>query len=90
MSEPRFYLTIEVSVTLCKGELWPDGDGPEDPTEADVLALIKSEGGPIEILRDWGLEDDVDVDVSRVKPLEQVAAELNEARAAYLARKGTP
>jgi hypothetical protein len=52
-TEPSFYVTIQVNVTLKRSEMWPDGDGPDDPTETDVLALIRDEGGPVEILREW-------------------------------------
>lgn len=80
--EPSFYVTIDVAVTLKKSELWPDGDGPADPTEADVLALIKSEGGPVEILREWNLIDDIDLRVTRCK----TDAEIDADRAAERAR----
>lgn len=80
--EPSFYVTIDVTVTLKKSELWPDGDGPADPTEADVLALIKSEGGPVEILREWNLTDDIDLRVVRCK----TDAEVDADRAAERAR----
>lgn len=53
----RFEIMYEVSAELSVEELWPDGDAPANPTEADVYRLIKSSGGFVRVLRDWNLED---------------------------------
>lgn len=47
--------------TLTVSELWPDGDAPENPTTADVLALVKKCGGAKQILDDWDLLYDIDL-----------------------------
>lgn len=65
--KPKFLLSLEMNVDLSMEELWPDGDGPEDPTEEDVVNLIKSEGGILEILNDWNLSELVKVYVRKMK-----------------------
>ena len=52
---PRFGINIELYEELNTKELWPDGDGPPDPTVLDVIALIGECGGSVGILRDWCL-----------------------------------
>jgi len=66
-NKPKFLLSIEMNVELSVEELWPDGDGPENPTEEDVVDLINAEGGVPEILNDWNLSDLVKIYVSKVK-----------------------
>jgi hypothetical protein len=85
LEEPSFFVTIQVNVTLKKSEMWPDGDGPDEPTEADVLALIGDEGGPIEILREWNLGDDVTVHVRKKKTDAEVDADREAERARWAA-----
>lgn len=60
-----FNITIEASADLEIEDLWPDGDAPENPTVEDVEKLIESDGGPKRILRDWNLDSDLAVDVTR-------------------------
>jgi hypothetical protein len=62
-----FRITLELDETFTLEQLWPDGDAPENPTTADVYALIADCGGAHHIIRDWSLEDHLDVHVSEVK-----------------------
>jgi hypothetical protein len=52
-----FTFTFQCTVTLDETQIWPDMDGPEDPTANDVLAVIDDCGGAREVLRDWSLDD---------------------------------
>jgi len=73
-NEKRFILDMNLSVTLSIQQIWPDGDAPENPTAADVIAAIKEsdEFSPLEALRDWNLDDDVQLTVMPVgKPSER-------------------
>ncbi len=64
----KFRLTIEVDCELTAAEIWPDGDAPDEPTEADVLAAIRDCGGDERVMRDWNLLSGVEIDVREVKP----------------------
>lgn len=71
-NKARFHITIEVNVDLDYEELWPDGDGPLDPTEDDVRRLISKEGGPSRIIDEWNLQDDLDLYVHKLKEKQNV------------------
>jgi hypothetical protein len=61
----RFRISIDIESVLSVEQLWPDGDAPENPTADDVKALIDKCGG-IDIIEDWNLADDFDIDVTAV------------------------
>jgi hypothetical protein len=55
----QFTVTIEGTARLSEWEIWPDGDGPDTPTPADVLGVMKQDGRtPVDLLRDWNLAQD--------------------------------
>lgn len=59
MSEAKaFRITYEVDVELAAADIWPDGDGPENPTTDDVIALVKDTFGycACRIVDDWNLD----------------------------------
>lgn len=56
----KFSLSYTIDVMLNAEDLWPDGDGPADPTEADVLQLIAKCGGIRNVIEDWNLDPDGD------------------------------
>ncbi len=58
-----FSFTISADVDLALHEIWPDGDAPENPTVDDVLEVIKKDGGKRAVIRDWNLDDDLDLEV---------------------------
>lgn len=49
--------TLEGAHDLTVEEIWPDGDAPENPTLADVIAVVQKHGngGPLRLARDWNL-----------------------------------
>ena len=53
MKTQAFRLSLRVDVCLTAQQLWPDGDGPEHPTIADVRTLLEEEGGCLNALRKW-------------------------------------
>jgi hypothetical protein len=66
MTMKKFVFRVNVEVVLTEDDLWPDRDGPEDPTEHHVRQLIKEEGGIVSVLHDWTLESDIDWDVVKL------------------------
>lgn len=53
----KFRITYTIDVTLDENELWPDGDGPDNPTAEQVAALIRKEGGFPKVIDEWNLDD---------------------------------
>ena len=53
----QFRIAYTIDVTLSEGDLWPDGDAPENPTAEQVAALIRKEGGFPKIIDEWNLDD---------------------------------
>ena len=42
--------------TLTKGDIWPDGDAPENPSPGDVVAQMqKTTGSAYNVIREWNL-----------------------------------
>ena len=64
MKEKQFEISFNIGHIFTIGELWPDGDAPENPTTQDVLDLIKKDGGPNRIISDWNF--DVECNVTEV------------------------
>jgi hypothetical protein len=63
-SEPRkVEITVDFRSTLTIGDVWPDGDAPENPTSMDVARIVRAgiddAGSVAAWLREWNLEDDV-------------------------------
>lgn len=59
MKQFRFY--IEKTILLNEDEIWPDGDGPENPTTEDVWEEVRKEGGTAKILDNWNLINNLDL-----------------------------
>jgi hypothetical protein len=58
MSDTAITIAIEAEHELGVGDVWPDGNAPERPTAADVMALLGD--NPVRIKRsiqDWNLDD---------------------------------
>ena len=70
----RFSLDYSGSAVLTVDELWPDGDAPENFTEDDVRELIDDHGGPVAILRDWSMDDCLDLHVTKLRAKPKVPA----------------
>lgn len=61
-----FYVEISTGpVLLTADNVWPDGDGPDNPTAEDVEELIHEMAGRdlLGLAKDWFLDDNVDVAV---------------------------
>jgi hypothetical protein len=49
------------SIVLGVGDVWPDDDGPDDPTAEDVAAVMAKYGGLHDVLFDWNLLNALDI-----------------------------
>jgi len=56
VSRGRVFITFDYEVELSFEECFPDGV-PENPTAADVEALIEKDGGPSRVISDWNFDD---------------------------------
>lgn len=59
--EPTFFFEVGDEGYLTVGEIWPDGDAPENPTVEDVIAQVKKEGSARKIASNWGFDIHVHV-----------------------------
>lgn len=63
-NKPSFYIEVSTGpVLFLYEELWPDGDGPENPTEGDVRQLIAESGGPSVVIEEWGVDYNLETHV---------------------------
>lgn len=46
---------------LTEGDIWPDGDGPENPSAQDVIEEMKAYGPNFMVIRDWALDDSLKI-----------------------------
>lgn len=53
----KFRIVYQIDVTLSKKEIWPDKDGPKNPTAEDVTKVIEACGGFPKIIDTWNLDD---------------------------------
>jgi len=61
--EKLFLITFSGGVSLSTKAVWPDGDAPKNPTDADVAATMRGYGTKWHTLHEWNLTDDVQVSV---------------------------
>ena len=64
---PVFTVSVEAYYDLTVGEIWPNGDAPDNPTVNDVIAVMHAEGGQHSLMSTWGLDDDLVVTVDGVE-----------------------
>ena len=64
MSKKTFEITFSGSLSLTSHEIWPDGDMPANPTARDVRNKMINEGGKSELLKEWNLEDDLNITIA--------------------------
>jgi hypothetical protein len=57
----QFDIDILVTYRISADEVWPDGDAPPNPTAQDVIEVINNNGGPVQIITDWNLDADLNV-----------------------------
>jgi hypothetical protein len=51
-----FSIELDATLDLSISEIWPDGDAPENPTVADVVAVLEKHGSVTSVLSDWGFD----------------------------------
>lgn len=56
-----FNFSFSADVWLDLEQIWPDGDAPENPTAEDVAKVVEEAGGVHGVLRDWSLDDHLDL-----------------------------
>lgn len=82
--EKTFAIRVVGDVTLSVGDIWPDGDAPEDPSAEDVHERMADYGSLGEVLRDWNIEHCFSFDVgadAQAAPDALRAAELERDEA---------
>ena len=67
MSEKTFLVSFSGSTAMTVDEVWPDGDAPDEPTAADVVAVMRTCGPPIRMVDEWSLADYLEVWVDAEK-----------------------
>lgn len=65
MTRPQFRITITFQDTFDVDALWPDGDGPDNPTVEDVREMLDTLGGGHWLSDELNM-DDPTVDVEQV------------------------
>ena len=61
-------ITLHADCNMGVPELWPDDDWPDVIDKAAVEDLIENAGGLRAVLRDWNLEDSIEMSVSVYHP----------------------
>lgn len=61
--DPAFTFSVHTSHTIHASEIWDDDNRPENPTIRDVLRYIDEHGGAANFISDFGLAEDLDLDV---------------------------
>lgn len=57
-----FWVEIGGTVWLDVDQVWPDGDAPANPSPEGVAeVMVSSAGTVLNLLREWNLDDDIDV-----------------------------
>jgi hypothetical protein len=65
LSKPRkkqrvFNLHFRGTVRLSEDQIWPDGDGPENPRSKDITNLIENTYSNMgDLITDWSLEKEI-------------------------------
>ena len=53
----KFRIHYEIDTVLSKSDLWPGERAPLNPSVADVVELIRSDGGVLSVLGKWSLHE---------------------------------
>lgn len=54
--QPKVNIEVEINPAyMNREEMWPDDDGPDNPTAKDVVKLIEQYGGIRRAVEDWNL-----------------------------------
>lgn len=58
------FVVLYLEVPLTVNEVWPDGDAPETVTAEAIIAQMKAGGDKVQVLKDWNLLRDLEVQVN--------------------------
>ncbi len=61
---PGFSINLSCDVVLSISDLWPEGNAPDHPTVADVVELVRKDGGLRHIIRAWNLDDEIEMEIA--------------------------
>jgi hypothetical protein len=75
-----FTISLCGAEVLSIEEIWPDGDAPKNPTREDVAAVLAKYSAR-DLILDWGIGVDVEVDGLTVEPRGITPAHEIAARA---------
>ena len=64
----KFVIVYEVAANIEPSQLWPNGDGPVNPTPEDVKREIQNHGGITRVLDAWNLDELAHYEVYDVAP----------------------
>lgn len=64
----KFVIVYEIAANIEPSQLWPDGNGPGDPTSEDIKQEIENHGGVTRVIEKWNLEDLAHYEVYEVAP----------------------
>lgn len=66
MAEPaRFFVDITSNtIEITAADVWPAGDGPVNPTAADVAKALRSYGSRSTVMSEWAFDTDLRVAIS--------------------------
>jgi len=72
VSDVRFLVDVNSpTIELGLDQIWPDGDAPENPTAADVIAQMQQEGSVRDCIFEWSLHEFMSIAVRRLgSPLD--------------------
>lgn len=62
-NEVGIEIHVEAENNLAVGDVWPDGDAPDEITADAIKELMESSGSKRKVLREWLLDDDLDVTI---------------------------
>lgn len=68
----EFEIEFNGSLTLSEVDIWPDGDGPPDPTIEHVRDRLLRYGDKSTLFEDWCMIDYVGMTVGEVNGIEAV------------------
>lgn len=61
--EKKFRIIIVSDYVLTENEIWPDNDGPENPTTQDVEdVIIEAELSLADVIKEWNLDPELIVE----------------------------
>jgi len=59
----EFRFEITGDFVMRAEDIWPDGDGPANPTVDDVWTAFRKSGDKLRAFSDWNLSNDINVGI---------------------------